>query len=273
MRFFIPSLIALTVLISSACDEKEQGSDQNKSAQPTPAATATPTATPAAAQEVLPAKALAFKGTLSAGAGNCTALDVEARNSKGEASAVSSDASASLVSSSADLSFYSDSNCTKKVTSLTLSSGKSSATLYYKDTKAETVNITATDTSSLGLAAASGSLNVTSVAKLAFSGSAILQKKGDCGPLKLETQNSDGKAASGTADVKVSLVSTASTGSFYSDSACTTAVTSVTISSGKSESASFYYKDTAEGTPVLSASENPSQNWIKASMNATLKAN
>jgi hypothetical protein len=56
-----------------------------------------------------------------------------------------------------------------------------------------------------------------------------------------------------TGSTIVSLTTTSPGGKFYSNSGGTTQITSVTISTGSS-SANFYYKDTAVGTPTLTAS-------------------
>ena len=53
-----------------------------------------------------------------------------------------------------------------------------------------------------------------------------------------------------TSGITVNLSSNSTTGRFYSNSAATTQITSVTISAGLSTT-SFYYKDTAVGTPAI----------------------
>ncbi len=71
--------------------------------------------------------------------------------------------------------------------------------------------------------------------------------------MTIQTQDSSGNPSNVNAATTVSLSSSSSAGTFYSDAAGTIQITSLTIVSG-SNSASFYYKDTAAGSPTITAS-------------------
>jgi hypothetical protein len=82
--------------------------------------------------------------------------------------------------------------------------------------------------------------------KLAFTSSAFTGVVGQClGVISVETQNASSVATSVTSNTTVNLATDGS-GGFYSDNACTSSVSSVSIASGSS-SASFYYKASAKG--------------------------
>jgi hypothetical protein len=72
--------------------------------------------------------------------------------------------------------------------------------------------------------------------------------------ITVQLQDSNGNPVlAGTSGVTVNLGTSTTTGAFWSNSAGTTKITSITIPSGSS-SASFYYSDTAAGSPILTAS-------------------
>ena len=71
---------------------------------------------------------------------------------------------------------------------------------------------------------------------------------GTCSPVI--TVKTPGTGASGA---QVNLTTSSSGGAFYSDSGCTTAITSVTTT-GSNDQKSFYYKDTNAGTPTITGS-------------------
>ncbi|MCW3984671.1 MAG: hypothetical protein NWE96_11890 [Candidatus Bathyarchaeota archaeon] len=78
--------------------------------------------------------------------------------------------------------------------------------------------------------------------------------------ITVQRQTQSGAAiTSGTTTIQ--LVSTSTGGKFYSNSDGTTEITTVTINAGAS-TATFYYKDTGTGTPILTAS---AQNYATAS--------
>jgi flagellin-like protein len=70
-------------------------------------------------------------------------------------------------------------------------------------------------------------------------------------PITVQRQNSDGTQRTSDS-LPVNLDTTSSGGKFYSDLACTNQISSVTISGGSSI-ASFYYRDSNQGTPTITA--------------------
>ena len=92
----------------------------------------------------------------------------------------------------------------------------------------------------------------TGPSQLAFTTPAQTVAFGFCSSIIIvQTQNSTGSPSNVAPATTVFLVADSSTGIFYSDSACTTTITSTTIAAG-SNSASFFYKDTTVGTPTIS---------------------
>jgi hypothetical protein len=70
--------------------------------------------------------------------------------------------------------------------------------------------------------------------------------------ITIQRQDSSGNPTT-TGTTTVTLATTSSTGTFYSDSGGTTKITSITLNSPAS-SANIYYEDTSAGTPTLTAS-------------------
>jgi hypothetical protein len=94
--------------------------------------------------------------------------------------------------------------------------------------------------------------------KLAFSagaGQTLSVGQVSSTAIVVQRQDSSGNPVStGTSAITVTLASSSSGGTFYSDSAGTQAITQITIAAGSSNSAGFYYKDTVTGNPTLTAS-------------------
>jgi hypothetical protein len=117
--------------------------------------------------------------------------------------------------------------------------------------------ITATDTST----GATGTSNTFTVAaapatQLVYTAgtSQSITTSAVSSAITVQLQDSNGNPVSaGTGDVTVNLGTSTTTGTFWSNSGGTTKITSITIPSGSS-SVSFYYSDTAAGSPILTAS-------------------
>jgi len=74
------------------------------------------------------------------------------------------------------------------------------------------------------------------------------------GAITVQSQTGSGSAHNpGGSGISVTLTSSSIGGTFYSNSGGTTAITQITIAAGSSSSAGFYYKDTVQGTPTLTA--------------------
>jgi len=70
-------------------------------------------------------------------------------------------------------------------------------------------------------------------------------------------------------DTTTNLTSSSAQGKFSLNASPWSAITSMTIPSG-SNSASFYYRDTAVGKPTITAAESPDYNWTDATQQQTV---
>src|SRR5439155_25509879 len=91
-------------------------------------------------------------------------------------------------------------------------------------------------------------------AKLAFTTATQNNVAGVCSTvLTVQSQDTFSNASVVAAATTVTLATTSTAGTFYSDSSCTVAIASATIAAGAS-SASFWYADTKAASPTLTAS-------------------
>lgn len=131
--------------------------------------------------------------------------------------------------------FYSDPSCTTTISSVVMAIGTSTNTFYFMDATAESLTLTGTQTAFVPAA-----LNVTiGAVKLGMTGAATTPA-GTCTPYTVSTQDGAGAPVNALSNVVVTLQGSGA-GSFYSDSLCTTAITTTTIASGTS-SQTFYFK-------------------------------
>lgn len=118
--------------------------------------------------------------------------------------------------------------------------------------------ITATDLSTTALTAGTGSIQAVSnaggVTQLAIYGPTEEQTS-SCVPYRVVSQNTNGVnhyEATASSAIPLTLSGTGANGAFYTDSGCTSAVSSPSIAIGASEY-EFYYKKTTTGATSLSA--------------------
>ena len=88
----------------------------------------------------------------------------------------------------------------------------------------------------------------------------------------LQTQDANGTATVPFANTAVQLTTTAGSGAFYSNSSCTSVITSTTITTANANSPVFYYKDTAAGTPTVTADPSGTTSLAPITQVATLTA-
>lgn len=200
--------------------------------------------------------------------GACAALYVQLQNSNGDTVASTATTSLEASSSSGTGEFFTDESCATAGKTVSLASGASDATLYYKDSTVGTANITVAGAAEMGKA--TGNVVIGTAKKLAFLGNEIKQTATECGFVVVEVQTEAGVSISLAATTAISLSSNVATGKFYSDEACTTAITSVEIPKGTSVSGAFYFKDSTVGPSTLTATESPSQSWTAGSIAATV---
>jgi hypothetical protein len=210
------------------------------------------TITPAAA----PTRLVITTPPQTVAAGSCAApITVQGQDSSAVPRAVVADTTLSLSSAPAPgLAFYSGAACTgTPVTSVVIPAGADSVDLWFLDTSAGNVTITA---SSAPLTAATQAETIAPVApdRLAFTTSAQSRQAGSCSAITtLQSRDSYGNPSTVAALTAVALSATpAAAFAFYSDAACSAAIASVSIPAGGS-GASFYFKGTAPGAVTISA--------------------
>jgi hypothetical protein len=162
----------------------------------------------------------------------------------------------SLTTTSTGGAFYATSTSTTPETSVSIASGQSSASFYYKDSTAGTPTLTI---SSTGYASGTTTFTITGPpSKLVFTAgtSQSLNINTVSSVITVQLQDAGNNPVTSGSAITVSLTATGTTtGVFCSNAAGTTVITSVTINAGSS-SASFYYKDSNPGTPTITASAN-----------------
>ncbi len=159
---------------------------------------------------------------------------------------------AALDASPATVTFYAASDSTCSGTPLTTLSVAPSASFRFKGTIAGDVALTA---SSGSLASASQTETFTSVGAvaLAFVTAPQTVGAGTCSSLvTVEVEDAAPLPFPVAAATDVALSSTSASALFFSDAACTSAVTTVTVAAGAS-SAGFYFRDTLAGAETLTA--------------------
>jgi hypothetical protein len=176
---------------------------------------------------------------------------VQVQDSFNNASPVGGSTQVSLSSGSSTLAFFSDPSCSTQVTFVTVASGGTTASFYFKDSTVgnPTVNVTA---SGLGTSPQIETINPAVPTKLVMITPARTVLAGACsGVVTVQSQNNSSVASNVQSNTTATLTSTSVT-TFYSDSGCTTAVTSVTLAAG-TNTANFYFRDNTAGNPVLTA--------------------
>ncbi|MFL5346804.1 MAG: MopE-related protein [Hyalangium sp.] len=187
-------------------------------------------------------------------AGTCTSGAVLVMDSSGRPTHVTEATSVSLQAAPAGgIAFFSDSTCTTRVTSVSLSANEGSAGFFIQGQLAGAVTVTA---SSSGLTQGSQSVQVTPGTgnRLVFTSSAQTVTAGACSQgVQVQSRDAQGNAAPVSALTTVALGASPSTGfKFYSDASCTTEVTSTNIAAAAS-TAGFYFKGTKAGSVMVTA--------------------
>ncbi|MFZ3166558.1 MAG: hypothetical protein WA130_03005, partial [Candidatus Methanoperedens sp.] len=163
--------------------------------------------------------------------------------------------------------FYSDAAGTIRIYRVNIANGASTASFYYRDSTGGTPTLKASYT---GWTPAT-TLFTIKTNKLVFTEGAAQNL--DAGELStkitIERQTASGTAITSPALYYIILSTSSPGGRFYSDAAGTTRIYRVNIANGAS-AASFYYRDSAGGTPTLKASYT---GWIPATTTFTISPN
>jgi PKD repeat protein len=160
--------------------------------------------------------------------------------------------SIALTSDSTGKLFYSDQGNTQ-ITTATIAVGSSSASFYYSDSVLGTPTITAT----AGTLTVSTKFTINSFQLVFTDGTTQTFAANTISPvgIRVQSQSADTNPHNPGSTLTVALSSSSTTtGTFYSDSNGNNQITSITISTRSPYAATFYYKDTAQGTPTITAS-------------------
>ena len=203
----------------------------------------------------------------------CSAITtVQVRDASNNPSPVSTATQIGLAAApSGNISFYLDENCTGPTTTfITIASGQSSGSFYFKDTLAENVTITASN-ASLTSATQDESITPLQPTALVFTTSPQTRAAGACSGLVTVQAQAQGSPTTVTSATPIDLSATPSAGFlFYASTNCSgTPTNQVTIGAGQS-SISFTFRGNTAGTIALMAS-NPSIP-TPATQNATITA-
>ncbi|HVE85973.1 MAG TPA: hypothetical protein VND93_24120, partial [Myxococcales bacterium] len=188
-------------------------------------------------------------------AGVCSpVITVEARDDFNNPASVGAATTVVLTTSAGSSGrFYSDPACTASVPSVSIPAAGTSAGFYYRDTAVGSPTLTA---SNPGLTPGTQVETIDPAApdSLAFTTPPQVLLAGVCSAIAtVETRDAFGNASKVAAATQLALASSSATTTFYFDSACTAAVTSVTVPAGSS-AASLYFIDTTAGTATITAS-------------------
>jgi hypothetical protein len=198
-----------------------------------------------------PAASLIWSGSNTSNTVTCAALNVGLRDVYSNPFVASESVSIALDDSGASGSFYSDSNCSTSTTSVNVAVGASSVQVYYRQTVTGNVTLAA---SSTGLTTANHSLNITAAppAQLAISGSATLTTA-SCSPYSIRTRDALGAVANAAGNLSIQLDPGIGGGSYFSDSGCSSAITTAQITMG-TNSTTVYFRQTTAGSTTLTVS-------------------
>jgi uncharacterized delta-60 repeat protein len=191
---------------------------------------------------------LALSGPATLVAGACGAYTATSRDAQGNVATVGSDTALNL-SAPAGGAFHADASCaTAAVTSVTLASGTSAKTFYYRNPEVEPVTVTVA-ASGLASADVSTTINPAAATVLVVS-SASPVTAGACTALVITSKDAFGNVSTVGSDTSVTLSGTGVTYSTAPD--CGTATSTGTIPSGDS-TVTVYYRITGSGTSTVTA--------------------
>jgi hypothetical protein len=151
------------------------------------------------------------------------------------------------------------------VSNITILDGQHTASFYYRDTVVGTPDITASANGQSWTDAVQGqTVDPGSITKLVFLTLAVpFTTDSETGPLQIQTQDQFDNPSPVSSNQQVDLSSTSVGGDFsLLGGGSFSSISSVLILNGQ-DNASFYYRDTAAGTPDITASAN-GQSWTDA---------
>lgn len=191
----------------------------------------------------------------SVGIGACSAATtVELQNGANEPVPVAAELPLSLSTvGSVGVSFFSDAACSVPTSQVAIPAGASQASFYFRIREAAQANFVLVATTGELIGRQEASITPAAAAGLRFHSLAQTVGVDHCSGLTLlGAVDSAGNRTWVTTTTTVSLASSAAGIQLYSDSACTTAISSVTLTASEL-SAGFYFKGSAAGSYTLTA--------------------
>jgi alpha-tubulin suppressor-like RCC1 family protein len=199
---------------------------------------------------VSPPTQLVVTGSATTNINECYPLSIVAKNAVPAPSNVASNTTVSLSATGSTL-FYTNATCSTQTTTTILNAGTSTATVYFRNTQAESSTLTA---SAAGLLTSGNHIATSNSIKLLWGGATSVSLN-TCTALTINSKNSDGTAYNVPSNLTVNI-SGSGAGSFYSASSCTggNKINSgtITIASG-SNTVNLWIKDNSNERLVLSA--------------------
>ncbi|MCC7440607.1 MAG: hypothetical protein IT285_03175 [Bdellovibrionales bacterium] len=200
-----------------------------------------------------PAVKLRLQGPMAVNTTQCSVVTLAALDVENAPANVDADTPVALAPGEGGGSFFAVSGCSSPVAGITLAAGTSMRTLYFKQTAVSApVTLTATaadlDPGNLEISVTNGTATIL---ELVSSGGNTFDSRA-CIPLTVRTRDASGNVVSVSTATGVSLSSSGG-GAFYSNSACTSAVSSASISAG-TFSRDFWFKMTKVGVTSLKVS-------------------
>lgn len=188
-------------------------------------------------------------------AGQCSAaVTLQAADTANNPAGVNQTVTVAL-SGGSQVTFYSDANCANTAASVTLTSSSSSVDVFFKATLAQTFTFSANPTSTLSSATQPNqTVNPAAASRLKFADAAPTVVAGDCSPLRTVNVTDAFGNAQVSGSAKTLNLTSSGGGAFFSDAACTTAVPTLSLSSGAGAT-TLYYRHTLAGTPTITVSD------------------
>ncbi|MGQ0505998.1 MAG: kelch repeat-containing protein [Myxococcaceae bacterium] len=198
-----------------------------------------------------------FSAGTCPGAGNVITVALTDAFDNPVAAGLGGQAFTAATSSTGTVNWYTDATCATPASggNFTIASGASSVSVFYRDVQAGSPSISLSNGAGLlNPSPQTHTVSVLAPSKLAFTSSPQTLAAGQCSPAPVVVQVQDnlGNGTSSGGPRAVGLAATNGTLGFFSDVGCTQAVGGVTVASGDN-TASFYFRDTAAGSPQLTA--------------------
>ncbi len=194
-----------------------------------------------------------FTGPTSVVAGLCSAaFTVTLADAVGTAVVTPNNVGLTIngLSGSVDGKFYTSSSCAGggSATTITIPANASSLTIYFKDRGAEVLSLFISDPNAVLVTSPTRTMSVSPSALAIVTPSPANAKTNVCaGPFTVNTLDGNAAVCSAISTVNVNLSGANTGGTFYSDSSCTTPITSVQFTTGQSAK-TFYFQSYAPST-------------------------